>query len=244
MKAIVLRVNSPGGSALASEDIWHEIERAKAAGKKIVVSMGDYAASGGYYISCNADYIIAEPNTITGSIGVFGMVPSVQNFLKNKVGVTIDRVNTNQHSDYGGIMRPMDELESERLQASIEDIYGTFTKRVADGRHLDVAYVDSIGQGRVWAGIDALKLGLVDKLGNIDDAVAKAAELANLDKYVVCEYPVQKDWFTLLFNMKDDAVDAAVRQRMGQFYYIFDGVQQVLGQEGVQARMPMTLVIE
>ena len=244
VKAIVLRVNSPGGSALASENIWHEIERAKAAGKKIVVSMGDYAASGGYYISCNADYIIAEPNTITGSIGVFGMVPSVQNFLKNKVGVTIDRVNTNQHSDYGGIMRPMDELESERLQASIEDIYGTFTKRVADGRHLDVAYVDSIGQGRVWAGIDALKLGLVDKLGNIDDAVAKAAELANLDKYVVCEYPVQKDWFTLLFNMKDDAVDAAVRQRMGQFYYIFDGVQQVLGQEGVQARMPMTLVIE
>ena len=244
VKAIVLRVNSPGGSALASENIWHEIENAKKAGKKIVVSMGDYAASGGYYISCNADYIYAEPNTITGSIGVFGMIPSAQRFLKNKVGITIDRVNTNQHSDNGGIMRPMDELESQRMQASIEDIYATFTKRVADGRHLTVTFVDSIGQGRVWAGSDALGLGLVDALGNIDNAIAKAAELAHLDKYDVCTYPKQKDWFSLLFNMKEDAVDAAIRERMGQFYYMFDGVQQVLEHQGVQARMPMTLTIE
>ena len=244
VKAIVLRVNSPGGSALASENIWHEIENAKQAGKKIVVSMGDYAASGGYYISCNADYIYAEPNTITGSIGVFGMIPSAQRFLQNKVGITIDRVNTNKHSDYGGILRPMDELESQRMQASVEDIYGTFTKRVADGRHLPVTFVDSIGQGRVWAGSDALELGLVDALGNIDNAIAKAAELAQLDKYDVCTYPKQKDWFSLFFNIKDDAVDAAIRERMGQFYYMFDGVQQVLGFEGVQARMPMTFTIE
>ena len=244
VKAIVLRVNSPGGSALASENIWHEIENAKAAGKKVVVSMGDYAASGGYYISCNADYIYAEPNTITGSIGVFGMIPSAQRFLKNKVGITLDKVETNAHSASGGIYAPMDELESQRLQASIEDIYSTFTKRVADGRHLTVSFVDSIGQGRVWAGSDALKLGLVDALGNIDNAISKAAELAQLDKYDICTYPKQKDWFSLLFNMKDDAVDAAVRQRMGQFYFIFDGVQQVLDQEGVQARMPMTFTIE
>ena len=244
VKAIVLRVNSPGGSALASENIWHEIENAKAAGKKVVVSMGDYAASGGYYISCNADYIYAEPNTITGSIGVFGMIPSAQRFLKNKIGITLDKVETNAHSASGGIYAPMDELESQRLQASIEDIYSTFTKRVADGRHLTVSFVDSIGQGRVWAGSDALKLGLVDALGNIDNAISKAAELAQLDKYDICTYPKQKDWFSLLFNMKDDAVDAAVRQRMGQFYFIFDGVQQVLDQEGVQARMPMTFTIE
>lgn len=244
VKAIVLRVNSPGGSALASENIWHEIELAKKAGKKIVVSMGDYAASGGYYISCNADYIIAEPNTITGSIGVFGMIPSVQNFLKNKIGITVDEVGTNKHSDFGSLYRPLDALESERIQASIEEIYGTFTKRVADGRHLDVAYVDSIGQGRVWAGSDALKLGLVDKMGNLNDAIAKAAELAQLDGYDVCYYPEKKDWFSMIFNMKDDAVDAAVRQKMGIYYQLFNDMQQVLENEGVQARMPMTITIQ
>ena len=244
VKAIVLRVNSPGGSALASENIWHEIENAKKAGKKIVVSMGDYAASGGYYISCNADYIIAEPNTITGSIGVFGMIPSAQKFLKNKVGITIDEVETNQHSAPGGVYTPLDELEGERMQASIEEIYATFTKRVADGRKLTVTYVDSIGQGRVWAGSDALKLGLVDEIGSLDKAIQKAAALAQLSDYKICRYPAQKDWVSMLFSMKDDAVDAAVRQRMGQFYYLFDGIQQVLNQEGVQARMPMTFTIE
>ena len=244
VKAIVLRVNSPGGSALASENIWHEIENAKKAGKKVVVSMGDYAASGGYYISCNSDYIFAEPNTITGSIGVFGMIPAVQNFLKNKIGITVDQVGTNAHSDQGSLMRPLDALESERMQASIEQIYGTFTKRVADGRHLDVAFVDSIGQGRVWAGSDALQLGLVDKLGNINDAIAKAAELAQLDNYDVCYYPKQKDWFEMIFSMKDDAIDEAVRQKMGYFYPMFNDLQQVLEHEGVQARMPMTIIIQ
>jgi len=244
VKAIVLRVNSPGGSALASENIWHEIENAKKAGKKVVVSMGDYAASGGYYISCNSDYIFAEPNTITGSIGVFGMIPSVQNFLKNKIGITVDQVGTNAHSDQGSLMRPLDALESERMQASVEQIYGTFTKRVADGRHLDVAFVDSIGQGRVWAGSDALQLGLVDKLGNINDAIAKAAELAKLDSYDVCYYPKQKDWFEMIFNLKNDAIDEAVRQKMGYFYPMFNDLQQVLEHEGVQARMPMTIIIQ
>ncbi len=244
VKAVVLRVNSPGGSALASENIWHEIENAKKAGKKVVVSMGDYAASGGYYISCNSDYIFAEPNTITGSIGVFGMVPSAQKFLKNKLGITLDEVGSNKHSVPGGLYRPMDELESQNMQASVEEIYATFTKRVADGRKLYVSYVDSIGQGRVWAGSDALQLGLVDALGNIDDAIAKAAKLAAVDKYDVVYYPKQKDWFSLIFNMKDDAVDAAVRQKMGQFYDMYDGMQQVLENTGVQARMPMILTIQ
>jgi len=244
VKAIVLRVNSPGGSALASENIWREIENAKKAGKKVVVSMGDYAASGGYYISCNSDYIYAEPNTITGSIGVFGMVPSVQKFMKNKLGITIDEVGSNQHSVPGGLYRPMDELESRNMQESVEEIYATFTKRVADGRHLRVTYVDSIGQGRVWAGCDALELGLVDAMGNIDDAIAKAANLASLDKYDVTYYPEQKDWFSTFFSMKDDAVDAAVRQKMGQFYDMYDGVQQVLNCSGVQARMPMLITVE
>ena len=244
VKAIVLRVNSPGGSALASENIWHEIENAKKAGKKVVVSMGDYAASGGYYISCNSDYIYAEPNTITGSIGVFGMVPSVQKFMKNKLGITMDEVGSNKHSVPGGLYRPLDELESQNMQASVEDIYATFTKRVADGRHLRVTYVDSIGQGRVWAGSDAIELGLVDALGNLDAAVAKAAKLASVEKYDVVYYPAKRDWFSMIFNMKDDAVDAAVRQKMGQFYDMYDGVQRVLESSGVQARMPMILTIE
>lgn len=244
VKAIVLRVNSPGGSALASENIWHEIENAKKAGKKVVVSMGDYAASGGYYISCNSDFIYAEPNTITGSIGVFGMVPSVQKFMKNKLGITMDEVSSNKHSVPGGLYRPLDELESQNMQASVEEIYATFTKRVADGRHLRVTYVDSIGQGRVWAGSDALQLGLVDALGNLDAAVAKAAKLASLDKYDVVYYPAKKDWFSMIFNMKDDAVDAAVREKMGQFYDMYNGVQQVLESSGVQARMPMIITIE
>ena len=244
VKAIVLRVNSPGGSALASENIWHEIENAKKAGKKVVVSMGDYAASGGYYISCNSDFIYAEPNTITGSIGVFGMVPSVQKFMKDKLGITMDEVGSNKHSVPGGLYRPLDELESQNMQVSVEEIYATFTKRVADGRHLRVTYVDSIGQGRVWAGSDALQLGLVDALGNLDAAVAKAAKLASLDKYDVAYYPAKKDWFSMIFNMKDDAVDAAVREKMGQFYEMYNGVHQVLESSGVQARMPMIITIE
>ena len=164
--------------------------------------------------------------------------------MKNKLGITMDEVGSNKHSVPGGLYRPLDELESQNMQASIEEIYATFTKRVADGRHLDVAYVDSIGQGRVWAGSDALQLGLVDALGNLDDAVAKAANLASLDKYDITYYPEQKDWFSLLFNMKDDAVDAAVRQKLGQFYYLYNGVQEVLDNSGVQARMPMILTIE
>ena len=242
VKAIVLRINSPGGSALASENIWQEIEKAKKAGKVVVTSMGDYAASGGYYIACNSNYIIAQPNTITGSIGVFGMIPSFQNTLKNKLGITIDGVKTNKHSDYGTGFRPMDETEMAMMQISVEDIYSTFTKRVADGRKMTVAQVDSIGQGRVWAGADAIKIGLVDKLGSIDDAIAKAAQLAKISKYAIVYYPKQKDWFTMLFSNEDE-VDAALRAKLGRFYFTYEGLDQLMNQEGVQARMPMEIYI-
>lgn len=243
VKAIVLRVNSPGGSALASENIWHEIELAKKAGKVVVTSMGDYAASGGYYISCNSDYIFAQPNTITGSIGVFGMIPSAQRFLKNKIGVTIDQVNSNKHSDFGTIFRPMDDMEREMMQNSVEEVYELFTKRVADGRKLTVSFVDSIGQGRVWAGSDALQLGLVDELGNIDDAISKAAELAAAEKYDIVYYPEQKDWFSMVFNLKDNALDEAVRKELGQFHFLYDGVKKATENEGVQAMLPFSFTI-
>lgn len=242
VKAIVLRINSPGGSALASENIWREIENAKKAGKVVVTSMGDYAASGGYYIACNSNYIIAQPNTLTGSIGVFGMIPSFQNTLKNKLGVTIDGVKTNNHADYGTGFRPMDETELAVLQNSVEDIYATFTKRVADGRKMTVAQVDSIGQGRVWAGADAIKIGLVDKLGSLNDAIAKAAQLANISNYSLVYYPKQQDWFTMLFGQEDE-VDAALRAKLGRLYFTYEGLEQLMNQEGVQARMPMEIYI-
>ena len=242
VKAIVLRINSPGGSALASENIWREIENAKKAGKIVVTSMGDYAASGGYYIACNSNYIIAQPNTLTGSIGVFGMIPSFQNLLKNKLGITVDVVKTNQHADYGTGLRPLDGTEMATIQNSIEQIYSTFTKRVADGRKMTVAQVDSIGQGRVWAGVDALNIGLVDKLGNIDDAIAKAAELAKISNYSIVYYPKQKDWFTLLFS-NDDELEAALKTKLGSLYFTYEGIDHILNQKGIQARIPMEISI-
>ena len=244
VKAIVLRVNSPGGSALASEVIWHEIEQAKKAGKKVVTSMGDYAASGGYYISCNSDYIIAQPNTLTGSIGVFGMIPSVQKALKNKLGVTIDGVGSNEHSDFlGSITRPLDPMELNVMQQMVEETYGLFTQRVANGRKMTVAAVDSIGQGRVWSGKDAIGIGLVDELGSLDDAIAKAAKLANVSDYKVAYYPHQKSFFEMLFNKEDEA-DQMIHAKLGDLYYMYQGMQTVLHATGVQARMPMEIRIQ
>lgn len=244
VKAIVLRVNSPGGSALASEVIWHEIEQAKKAGKKVVTSMGDYAASGGYYISCNSDYIIAQPNTLTGSIGVFGMIPSVQKALKNKLGITVDGVGSNEHSDFlGSITRPLDPMELNVMQQMVEETYGLFTQRVANGRKMTVAAVDSIGQGRVWSGKDAIGIGLVDELGSLDDAIAKAAKLANVSDYKVAYYPHQKSFFEMLFNKEDEA-DQMIHAKLGDLYYMYQGMQTVLHATGVQARMPMEIRIQ
>ncbi|MEI9910743.1 MAG: signal peptide peptidase SppA [Bacteroidota bacterium] len=188
VKAIVLRVNSGGGSSMASENIWRELELAKKE-KPVVVSFGDVAASGGYYIACAADSIFALPTTITGSIGVFGIIPNMQAFFKNKLGVTFDGVKTGPYADAMATTRPMNENERKMIQAEIEMIYTQFKQRVADGRKIDTAYVDSIAQGRVWTGTRAKGIGLIDRFGGIDEAVKCAARMAKLTNYRVNEYP-------------------------------------------------------
>jgi len=246
VKAIVLRVNSGGGSAMASEMIWNEIERAQATGKIVVTSMGDYAASGGYYISCNSDYIVAQPNTLTGSIGVLGVIPSLQRMLKNKLGITTDVAKSNPHADFlSGIGRPMDAFEMKKMEMAIESIYDVFTKRVADGRNLPIEEVYKIAEGRVWSGIEAEKLGLVDQLGTINDAIAKAAELANLTDYGIICYPKQQDFFTKLFSKLDSEtkVDKALQQQLGELYFTYKGLKTITETQGVQARIPFEIVI-
>jgi protease-4 len=246
VKAIVLRVNSGGGSAVASEMIWSEIELAKAAGKKVVTSMGDYAASGGYYIACNSDYIVAQPNTLTGSIGVLGIIPSFQKMLKNKLGLTLDVVKSNPHADFmSGIGRPLDEFEMKKLTMFIEDVYAVFTKRVADGRNLPIEEVLKIAEGRVWSGMEAQKIGLVDELGTINDAVAKAAELAGLTDYGIICYPKQQDFFTKFFTKLDPEakVEQALQQQLGDLYFTYKGIKTITDAQGIQARLPFEIMI-
>lgn len=204
VKAVVFRVNSPGGSADASEQIWHAMKMLQDKGLPVVVSMGDYAASGGYYISCNADYIYAEPTTITGSIGIFGTVPNI-NRLRDKIGLDIDGVSTNQHSalNINAIYKGMNKQEYALMQAMVERGYDLFTQRCADGRDMTQDQIKAIGEGRVWLGKDALEIGLVDELGNINNAIAKAAELANLGQYAIVDYPEKTDPFEEMLKMFD-----------------------------------------
>ena len=204
VKAIVFRVNSPGGSADASEQIWHAMKMLQDKGLPVVVSMGDYAASGGYYISCNADYIYAEPTTITGSIGIFGTVSNI-NRLRDKIGLDIDGVSTNQHSalNINAIYKGMNKQEYALMQAMVERGYDLFTQRCADGRDMTQDQIKAIGEGRVWLGKDALEIGLVDELGNINNAIAKAAELANLGQYAIVDYPEKTDPFEEILKMFD-----------------------------------------
>lgn len=204
VKAVVFRVNSPGGSADASEQIWHAMKMLQDKGIPVVVSMGDYAASGGYYISCNADYIYAEPTTLTGSIGIFGTVPNI-NKLREKVGLDIDGVSTNKHSalNVNAIYRGMNPQESALMQNMVERGYDLFTRRCADGRGMTQDAIKKIGEGRVWLGKDALEIGLVDELGNINDAVKKAVELAELGEYVLVDYPEKTDPFEEMLKMFD-----------------------------------------
>ena len=208
VKAVVLRVNSPGGSANASEDIWHAIQNIKADSIPVVVSMGDYAASGGYYISCGADYIYAEPTTLTGSIGIFGTIPSFAK-IRDKAGLDIDGVGTNKHSELGGnlTMKGMNTDERALMQAMIERGYDLFTSRCAAGRHVEQDYIKSIGEGRVWLGGKGVEIGIVDKLGNIDDAIAKAVELAGLENYKLSYYPEVKDPFEELLKSFDKTTE-------------------------------------
>ena len=208
VKALVLRVNSPGGSADASEQIWHAVQNVKADSIPVVVSMGDYAASGGYYISCGADYIFAEPTTLTGSIGIFGTVPNVKK-LRDKIGLDIDGVKTNRHSDLDGNMvsQGMNAEEHRLMQDMVERGYDLFTSRCAEGRHVSQDYIKSIGEGRVWLGNKGKEIGIVDELGNIDNAIAKAVELAGLESYQPVYYPEKKDPLDELLKSLDNTTD-------------------------------------
>ena len=245
VKAIVLRVNSGGGSALASENIWRELQVAKQDGKPVIVSFGDVAASGGYYISCGADSIFASPNTITGSIGVFGIIPNMQSFFKNKLGITFDEVNTAPYADAGAIYRPLNETEQKLVQASVDRTYLQFRQRVSQGRKKDIAYIDSIAQGRVWSGEDALRLGLVDKVGNLQDAIDCAARMAKISSYGLKEYPESESWLNELLNRKKEEPAAMIRQQVGeQNYRVYQQLLKVREMtESVQARMPFEMIV-
>ena len=243
IKAIVLRVNSPGGSALASDVIWREVTLAKKA-KPFIVSMGDVAASGGYYISCAADRVFAQPNTITGSIGVFGIMPNAQKMLSEKLGITIDTVNTNKHSDMGGIFRGVTENERAKIQNSVENVYDVFTKRVAEGRKMKQSDVDSIGQGRVWSGTDALKIKLVDELGGLDKAIEFAAKKSNTSDYSIIQLPKVKNPIEELFNDIEKETEAKViKNQLGDSYKYLRNLKTIINLKGVQARMPYDLII-
>jgi protease IV len=241
VKAIVLRVNSPGGSSLASEVIWRELMLAKKDGKPIVVSMGDVAASGGYYISCMADSIFAQPNTITGSIGVFAMIPNMESFFKNKLGVTFDRVKTGAYADAISISKPLNAQESRIIQNQVDIIYSDFKGRVSEGRKLDTAYVDSIAQGRVWTGTRASKIGLVDRVGGIDDAIKSAAKLAKMKEYNVSEYPEPRSPFDDLFGpYMNNASASVIEKELGvENAKLFKQVKRLKESFGtIQARLP------
>lgn len=245
VKAIVLRVNSPGGSALASDVIWRETELIKKSGKPLIVSMGDYAASGGYYISCSADKIFANPNTITGSIGVFGILPNMQRFLDNKLGITFDRYETNPHADYISVNKPLEAYEMTAMQNSVTHIYDDFTLKVATGRKKTQAEIDSIGQGRVWSGEDALTIGLVDKIGNLQDAIAAAAEMAKLTEYQVDELPKMIDPFEKLLTDLTGQKQASVMQELlGESYVAYRDVKSLVNMRGPQVRLPFILKIQ
>lgn len=246
IKAMVLRVNSPGGSALASDVIWREIILTKAS-KPVVVSMGDMAASGGYYISCGADFIFAQPNTITGSIGVFGIVPFTGDMFKNKLGITFDHVTTNDHAVLS-TNRKLTESELKIFQEGVDDIYADFISKVAEGRNMTPAQVDSIGQGRVWAGTDAKRLGLIDEFGGIYDALNYAAKLAGIEEknIKIKIYPErdEDDLFEFLDNLED--MEASVKNRGQlemQLLEIYQYIQTIETKPGIQARLPYLIWI-
>jgi protease-4 len=243
VKAIVLRINSPGGSALASDVIWRETVLAKKE-KPLVVSMGDYAASGGYYIACAADSIVANPTTLTGSIGVFGMIPNLERFYKKKLGVTIDTVNTNKHADMG-INRALTTFERNKIQKSVVDIYTTFITHVGEGRNMSTTAVDEIGQGRIWTGYDAKEIGLIDVFGGLEKAIEIAVGLAELDEYRLISLPKKKDPFSeIALKLGGEASIAdLVMQKLGLNSELINPIENILKQDKVQARIPYYMTI-
>ena len=244
VKAIVLRVNSPGGSALASDVIWREMRLAKAE-KPVVVSMGDVAASGGYYIACDADKIYASPTTITGSIGVFGILMSLEELYTDKLGITFDQVKTNKFADLGTNTRPLSEEEYTIIQQSVVAVYDTFTSKVAQGRKMTQADVDSIGQGRVWSGVNALNLKLIDEFGGLQKAIEGAAELAELEEYRLFELPELQDPLELLLEEFGGEFEARLlKNKLGEEYKHYKALNNIRHLNGIQARMPYQFTIE
>ena len=244
VKAIILRVNSPGGSALASDIIWRETTLAQKE-KPLVVSMGDYAASGGYYIACAADTIIANPTTLTGSIGVFGMIPNMQNFYKSNFGITVDTVKTNTYADMG-TSRKLSTFEKNKIQEGVKNVYSTFISRVSDGRDITTQEVDAIGQGRVWSGYDAKDIGLVDLYGGLETAIVIAAELAEVDDYRVISLPKIEDPFTKIMN---DLTESKLVTFFETEFNLIDTkkikkVKDLITSDEIQTRIPYLIELE
>ncbi len=241
IKAVVLRVNSPGGSALASDVIWRETELIKQAGKKLIVSMGDFAASGGYYIACSADRIFANPQTITGSIGVFGIIPNFQNVLDHKLGITFDRYETHPHADFYSITKPFDDFELQRMNEHIVQIYDDFLMRVSKGRKMTIAQVDSVARGRVWTGLDAKRIGLVDELGGLSAALNYAAKEIGVElKDNVKVLPEMQDPIEALFkDVAEAKADLILKEVAGAHYPAWKQVKNMIDHPGVYAQLPM-----
>lgn len=243
IKAIVLRINSPGGSAYGSEVIWREVKLA-AETKPVIASMGDVAASGGYYIAAAADTIMADRTTITGSIGIFGMIPNMQNLLTNKLGITQDVVTTNEHSDMISVTRPMSAFERDLMQQTIEDGYDTFISRVAEGRKMEKTAVDEIGQGRVWAASNAKEIKLVDVYGGLTDAIELAKKMAKLDHFRIVDLPKLKDPFEeLMKEISGSAKAGFMKDEMGESYKYYEQLRGLISQKGILARMPYDIEI-
>jgi len=238
VKAIVLRVNSPGGNAIASDIVWRELELASKI-KPVVISMGNYAASGGYFISAPGTKIYANPTTISGSIGVFGLIPNAGKLMEQKLGISTEIVNTNKNSDFPSIYRPMNIYEKEVMQMSIENIYSDFVAKVASGRKKSAEYVDSIGQGRVWSGISAQKIGLVDEIGGLIDAINGAAELAGIEKYSIRELPeIEDPYIKILTQLSGDIRMNILKTELGESVKYYNMVQEIKDLSGIQARLP------
>ena len=243
VKAVVLRVSSPGGSAFASEEIWHALSLLKAK-KPLIVSMGDYAASGGYYISSLADVIVAQPNTITGSIGIFGVIPNIKG-LNDKLGITYDGVKTNKMSDAISVNRQFTPEERELMQNYVNRGYELFVKRCADGRKKTVEQIKSIAEGRVWTGEDAIKIGLVDKIGGLNDAIKLASAKAKLKSFNVNEYPEKEDFSTkLMKNFGKEVETRFMKAQLGEQYEILKQIRNIQRINGIQARMDYNLVVQ
>ncbi len=243
VKAIVFRINSPGGSALASDVILREVKLA-AMEKPVVASMGDVAASGGYYIACGADWIMANPTTITGSIGVFGMIPNMQGFFNDKLGVTFDNVKTNRFADFGSITKPLSNSERQMIQEMISDVYDTFIGHVAEGRGLPVAVVDELGAGRVWSGAEAKRNGLIDEFGGLQEAINKAAALAELETYRLKEYPIRKDFLTQLLEDFGGIKNRMIKKELGSAYIYYRQLQDIEEMTGILTRLPYDIIID